>query len=121
MTSSAELTIKPTRDEFRELARTHTVVPVWTEVLADLETPLAAYVKLVGDGDGFLLESVEHGERWSRFSFVGRHPRGTLTLRNGRITVQGSVPDTVPLDRGILAAMEELLRVYQAPGMVLRI
>jgi anthranilate synthase component 1 len=115
MTSPAELTIKPTRDEFRELARTHTVVPVWTEVLADLETPLAAFVKLVGDGDGFLLESVEHGERWSRFSFVGRHPRGTLTLRNGHITVQGSVPDTVPLDRGILAAMEELLRVYQAP------
>ncbi|MFM8870822.1 MAG: chorismate-binding protein, partial [Actinomycetota bacterium] len=110
-----DLTIKPSLEEFRALAHTHTVVPVWIEVLADLETPLAAFVKLVGEGDGFLLESVEHGERWSRFSFVGRHPRGTLTLRHGRITTQGSVPESVPLDQGILAAMEELLRVYRAP------
>ena len=61
----------------------HTIVPVWTEVLADLETPVAAYAKLVGDGPGFLLESVEHGERWSRYCFVGRNPTATLELRNG--------------------------------------
>ena len=67
MTGPRDLTVRPSLDEFRALARTHTVVPVWTEVLADLETPLAAFVKLVGEGDGFLLESVEHGERWSRF------------------------------------------------------
>ena len=69
--------LRPTRDEFRALAADHTVVPVWTELLADLETPVAAYAKLVGDGTGFLLESVEHGERWSRFSFVGRDPSAT--------------------------------------------
>ena len=55
------LRMRPSRDEFRALAAEHTVVPVWTEVLADLETPVAAYAKLVGDGSGFLLESVEHG------------------------------------------------------------
>ena len=75
--------ITPSREEFIGLAREYTVVPVWTQILADLETPVAAFIKLVGDGDGFLLESVEHGERWSRYSFVGRNPRGTLTLRNG--------------------------------------
>ena len=107
--------ITPSREEFAALAREHTVVPVWASVLADLETPVAAFVKLVGDGDGFLLESVEHGERWSRYSFVGRDPRGTLTLRDGVITVSGDVPPSVPLDRGILAAMEELLRIYRAP------
>ena len=107
--------VTPSLAEFRELASRHTVVPVWTEVLADLETPVAAYIKLVGDGDGFLLESVEHGERWSRYSFVGRNPRGTLTLRNGVITTTGDVPASVPLDKGILAAMEELLRIYRAP------
>jgi anthranilate synthase component 1 len=111
----AATAIHPSRDEFAALAAEHTVVPVWTEVLADLETPVAAFVKLVGDGDGFLLESVEHGERWSRWSFVGRNPRGTLTLRDGRLEVTGDVPDSVPLDRGILAAMEELLRLYRAP------
>ena len=65
---------RPSLDEFRALARDHTVVPVWREVLADLETPVSAFVKLVGDRDGFLLESVEHGEHWGRFSFIGRDP-----------------------------------------------
>ena len=78
--------MRPSREEFRELAREHTVVPVWAEVLADLETPVSAYLKLVGDGDGFLLESVEHGERWSRYSFVGHDPVATLEMRNGLIT-----------------------------------
>ena len=41
--------VRPSRDDFRVLARDFTVVPVWREVLADLETPLSAFVKLVGD------------------------------------------------------------------------
>lgn len=61
------LTVRPTREEFVALAREHTVVPVWVEVLADLETPVAAFAKLVGpDDDGFLLVErlVErHGDR----------------------------------------------------------
>ncbi len=76
--------VRPSRDEFRTLAAGHTVVPVWVELLADLETPVAAFAKLVGDGDGFLLESVEHGERWGRFSFVGWDPVLTLTLARRR-------------------------------------
>ena len=107
--------ITPSREEFVALAREYTVVPVWTQILADLETPVAAFIKLVGDGDGFLLESVEHGERWSRYSFVGRNPRGTLTLRDGMLHPTGTIPNSVPLDKGMLAAMEELLRVYRAP------
>lgn len=107
--------IFPTRDEFRSLAQQHTVVPVWTEMLADLETPVAAYMKLVGAKPGFLLESVEHGERWSRFSFVGHDPLATLSLQNGRITPTGIVPVGVSLDRGILSAMESLLHIYRAP------
>lgn len=111
----SDLAIKPTREEFHALAADHTVVPVWTELMADLETPVAAYAKLVGDGQGFLLESVEHGERWSRFSFLGRNPQATLVLRDGRITVDGGVPASVPRDRGMLAALDALLAVYRAP------
>src|SRR5436190_5866602 len=111
----AGLTLRPSREEFRALAADHTVVPVWAELLADLETPVAAYVKLVGDGTGFLLESVEHGERWSRFSFVGRDPRATLALRDGVVVVDGDVPASMPRDRGMLAAVEALLDVYRAP------
>ena len=110
--------MRPSREEFRELAREHTVVPVWAEVLADLETPVSAYLKLVGDGDGFLLESVEHGERWSRYSFVGHDPVATLEMRNGLITIQGEhLSANPPLDQGILAALDSLIAAYRAPIM----
>ena len=86
-------------------------MPVWREVLADLETPLSAFVKLVGDREGFLLESVEHAERWGRFSFLGRDP--ALHVRRARPRASsGSAatpPDGVPSDQGTLAALEALL------------
>jgi anthranilate synthase component I len=111
----SRLALKPSLEEFRALAAQHSVVPVWAELLADVETPVSAYLKLVGDSPGFLLESVEHGERWSRFSFVGRNPSATLVLRDGVITVDGALPASVPLDRGMLAALDALLLEYQAP------
>jgi anthranilate synthase component 1 len=108
--------IQPTFDEFRSYAADHSIVPVWTEVLGDLETPVAAFAKLVGDEPGFLLESVEHGERWSRFSFVGRDPSATLTLRDGQLVVSGDLPASIPTDQGILAAVNALLEVYTSPA-----
>jgi anthranilate synthase component I len=110
-------TLRPSRDDFRALARDHTVIPVWREVLADLTTPVAAYTRLCGDGDGFLLESVEHGERWSRWSFIGRNPLATLTARGQRVTATGTLPDGVPLDHGILAALEAVLGAWHAPTL----
>ena len=83
--------ISPTRQEFHALAKENTVIPVWTEVLADVETPVSAYIKLVGDRPGFLLESVEHGERWSRFSFFGRDPVANMVLSDCVINKEGSV------------------------------
>ena len=56
-------------------------MPVWRELVADTLTPIGAFRAMVGDGPGFLLESVEHGERWSRFSFVGRCPAATMVAR----------------------------------------
>ena len=106
---------RPTREEFVALAAKHSVVPVWTELLADLETPVSVFAKIVGDDNGFLFESVEHGERWARFSFVGRNPRARLVLRDGVVTATGTLPSGVPTDRGILAAMESLLDMFDAP------
>jgi anthranilate synthase component I len=110
-------TAKPSLDEFRALARDHTVVPVWREVLADLETPVSAYLKIVGTGEGFLLESVEHAERWGRFSFIGRDPVVTLIARGDAVEVIGDVPDGVPTDAGALAAIEALLAHHRAPRL----
>jgi anthranilate synthase component 1 len=109
------LTVRPPRDEFHRLAAEYTVVPVWIDVLADLETPVSAFLKLVGDEPGFLLESVEHGERWSRYSFVGRNPTATLVLRDGEIELRGSLPVELPMHDGILAALDVLTRELRAP------
>jgi anthranilate synthase component 1 len=87
------------------------------ELLADLETPVTAFAKLVGAGDGFLLESVEHGERWGRFSFVGWNPVMTMTLRDGLVAVEGPEHVDVPRDSGILAAIEAVLAAYDAPEL----
>jgi anthranilate synthase component I len=115
--ASPGLDVQVSFDEFCQMAATHSVVPVWTELLGDLETPVSAFAKLVGDGDGFLLESVEHGERWSRFSFVGRDPSATLVANGRNITVTGHLPVEIPTDQGILAAIEAILAVYQAPQL----
>jgi anthranilate synthase component 1 len=116
---SATDAARPSRDEFRTLARDHTVVPVWREVLADLETPVSAFVKLVGaDANGppgFLLESVERAERWGRFSFLGRDPACTLVVRGRHVEVDGELPPEVPRDAGALAALEALLARHRAP------
>jgi anthranilate synthase component 1 len=111
--------LRPSRDDFHALARTHTVVPVWRELLADQITPVAAFSRLTieGDAPAFLLESVEHGERWGRFSFIGRSPSATLVARNGRLDVDGQLPASVPLDRGVLAAVEGLLAAYRSPSL----
>ncbi|MBI2709452.1 MAG: chorismate-binding protein [Actinobacteria bacterium] len=113
------MTVRPSRAEFHALARGHTVVPVWRELLADLITPVAAFARLcAGQEAGFLLESVERGERWGRWSFVGRRAAATLVARDGRVHVTGgSVPDGVPLERGVLAALEALLAHYRSPRL----
>ncbi len=109
--------IRPSREDFRALARTHTVVPVWREILADLVTPVAAFARVVGDGTGFLLESVEHGDRWGRWSFLGRNPLATLVARSGHIEIEGRLPASMPLDQGVLAAVEALLATYRSPAL----
>ena len=115
-----ELTLRPTPEAFVELAATHTVVPVWREVLADLETPVSVFLKLVGSGEGFLLESVEHAERWGRYSFIGRDPALTMVARGRTVAWSGPSPDLsagLPTDRGALGALEALLARYRAPRL----
>ena len=84
---------------------------MWREVLADLETPLSAFVKLVGDREGFLLESVEHAERWGRFSFLGRDPARTFVARGRHVEWLGgdAARRRARPTQGTLAALEALL------------
>ena len=61
----------PSREDFRALARPGSLIPVAREILADLETPVSAFLKIHRGPYGFLLESVEGGEKWARYSFIG--------------------------------------------------
>ncbi len=110
--------VSPTPAAFAELAARHRVVPVWAELVADTVTPVGAFRSVVGDGDGFLLESVEQGERWSRFSFLGRSPVATLVARGRSVAVEsGELAVATPLDEGILAAIEGILAELRSPTL----
>ena len=62
---------KPTLKEFKEKSKKGNLIPVYKEILADLDTPVSAYMKMSGGDYSFLLESVEGGEKWARYCFLG--------------------------------------------------
>jgi anthranilate synthase component I len=110
----------PTREEFITLAADHGVVPVWREILADLETPLSVHAKLAGPGAGrsFLLESAEHGERWGRYSFIGFDPFLVLHGRDGEVTWEGTPPAGCEEATGPLDALARATTSYRAPQLL---
>ncbi|MEK8022708.1 MAG: anthranilate synthase component I, partial [Candidatus Hydrogenedentota bacterium] len=77
--SFPEERVEPDRNEFHRKAKTANLIPVHAEILADDLTPISAYRTLVGDGTGFLLESVERGEKVGRYSFIGLEPWDVLS------------------------------------------
>jgi anthranilate synthase component I len=113
--------VAPTREEFRELAVGHRVIPVVRRLLADDETPIGVYRKLAGDRPGtFLLESAENGRSWSRWSFVGAHSAAALTEIDGSLTWTGDVPAGLPAAGDPLAALRavvEELHSEPLPGL----
>jgi anthranilate synthase component 1 len=80
--------IRPDAREFRKLAKPGRRVPVIREILADTDTPVSALLKLSGDDHAFLLESVEGGETWSRYSILGTGASAVYTASHGTVTVQ---------------------------------
>jgi anthranilate synthase component 1 len=119
-TSSSGMTVVPDAATFRLLAREHRVVPVFAELLGDCETPVSAFMKL-RDDHSFLLESVEHGESWGRFSFLGRDPQFTLRFHDGEVTVDGDCPpDVASQVAGMTdpwAAIDAVLAEHSAPTL----
>jgi anthranilate synthase component 1 len=110
---------------FRTLAARHRIVPVWRELVADTLTPVAAFLQMVeADGHaGFLLESVEGGERWGRYSFVGRRPLATITTHGTHVRTEGELDLDVATggrvsgDGGVLAALEAVLDSFDSPDL----
>lgn len=78
--------IHPSFEEFRGLARKGNLIPVYRELLADTYTPVTAFLKL-GGSPAFLLESVEGGEKWARYTFLGSRPSKIIKGKGTRIEI----------------------------------
>ena len=112
-----DLAISPSFEEFKDMARKYNVIPVWTEILADLTTPVALFNRCIGEKDGFLLESVDRGEHWGRWSFIGGKPLATITSVNDEINLEGSLPVAVDSEMGLLQLLTDLLDVFETPPL----
>jgi len=113
------MNIVPTRSEFETLARGGRLVPVYREVFADMDTPVSAFRKVDAGPYSFLLESVEGGEKWGRYSLLGSRPSSVFVARGDRCElIQGG--HATPLPGHPVAELARLLREHQAvalPGL----
>jgi anthranilate synthase component 1 len=102
--------IYPDYRRFKALSEQGNLIPVYTELMADLETPLSAYMKLGNSPYSFLLESVEGGEKWARYSFISSNPRfifiatdkSAYLLENKRKVMESTSSDFMDLLKNVM-------------------
>jgi anthranilate synthase component I len=102
-------------EEFKDLAQRGTFVPVCKEIVADLLTPVSAFLKIAENADyAFLLESVEGGEHVGRYSFLGKDPFLILRSSTGRTTIErgGTVSE---VERPFIQTLRGLMADFRAP------
>lgn len=103
----------PSLDEFRRLAADANTIPVFREIAADLDTPVSAFLKLHQAGQGFLLESVEGGDRWGRYSLLGSDPLMTLRAKDGVMTVSRRDGGTETIEGDPVEALRRVLAPFR--------
>ena len=99
-------------DEIRDLLKDYSMIPICKEIYADVITPIFLLRKMeTFDKNFFLLESVEGGEKWARYSFLGYEPVLHISCKNGKVTQKsGEIETTVTMD-----ALREQLEKYKSP------
>jgi anthranilate synthase component 1 len=108
----------PSFEQFRELARTHTVVPVYRRLTGDSLTPVSAFYKIQEGDWSFLFESVVGGERVGRYSFLGAGPFRVFEARGTKTrTRDGTGPWIESENADPLRVLEEMIAAYQAPHL----
>ncbi|TJY44341.1 anthranilate synthase component I [Cohnella pontilimi] len=99
------------------LAGSYNVIPIVRRLLADTETPIRVFQQFIRDKRAFLLESVEGGVKWARYSFIGTDPFLVLRLKQGQVTLeQGGRTETLTADNP-LQLIREKLRSYRSPAL----
>jgi len=107
------MSLVPNLDEFRRLAADANTIPVYREIAADLDTPVSAFLKLHQTGQGFLLESVEGGNRWGRYSLLGSDPLMTVRAKDGVMTVSRRDGKTDHIDGDPVDALRKVLAPFR--------
>lgn len=102
-------------DEIRDLLKDYSMIPICKEIYADVITPISLLRKMeTFDKNFFLLESVEGGEKWARYSFLGYEPVLHISCKNGKVTQKsGEIETTVTMDP--MDALREQLEKYKSP------
>ena len=105
----------PTLKEFRDKAKEGNTIPVYRPILADMETPVSAFYKLMPDEYAFLLESVEGGEQVARYSFLGGQPSILFHTKGNEVTIEYLTKDEKVCQEydDPLNALEEVMHNYQ--------
>ena len=107
--------LKPTLKEFKEKSKQGNLIPVYKEVLADLDTPVSAYMKMCGGEYSFLLESVEGGEKWARYCFLGFDPSIIISIKGNEVVVEknGQAKSILITKGNPLVGLKDILARYQ--------
>jgi len=112
--------IQPARKEFLALAKSHTLVPVFRTLTADLETPVSAFLRAAWESpECFLLESVENGEQVGRYTFIGLNPYKRIVARGHDLTITEG-KKTIQLEGDVFATLREALSGHtpaRVPGL----
>lgn len=110
-----------TYEEFLSLAAEGTVVPLVKTVMADLLTPVSAYLRIERQSPrAFLLESVEGGEKIARYSFLGCAPHTIVRARDAQVTIERADGSSETLERPMLDVLRDLMREHKPvklPGL----
>src|SRR5216117_1028737 len=102
-------------EAFKELARRSTFVPVVKEIVADLLTPVSAFLKIAEHSDyAFLLESVEGGEHVGRYSFLGKDPFLILRAKSATTTIERG-GETKETDKPFIDTLRRLMADFRSP------
>jgi anthranilate synthase component 1 len=102
----------PSLDEFKAKATQGNLIPVYREIMADLETPVSAFLKLDRGDFSFLLESVEGGEKWGRYCFLGGEPSIIFQSKGSRVEISRHGDSEVQEGVDPLDALKQLMNEY---------
>jgi len=111
------MNIETSFEQFCELAERGNLVPVFKEVMADLLTPVSAFLRTTKDAEhAFLLESVEGGEQLARYSFLGKGPFMVIRSKGGRVFVEKQ-EGIEEREESFLEVVRELMAQYESPDV----